>query len=110
MRRMKSTNILLAVNAVLMSAVLWTNLAGGTTDRQPLLAGRSAHAQSPLNSADGVPNAGRQRQQTVEELRALNATVESLKSLLNGPAIKVQVMNLDEMKTASTPGGATSTK
>ena len=111
MRRMKSTNILLTVNAVLMSALLWSQVVGGGAGAgsgQLLvdLPGTSAYAQSPLTSPDGVPNAGKQRQQTIDELRALRATVESMKSMLQGTPMKVQVVNAEELKSAaaSAPG------
>ena len=90
MRQMKYLNVLLTINAVLMTAVLWTQIVAA-----PSLS-PSAHAQRP--ASDGVPNAGMQRQQMIEELRALRSSVESTRSFMEGGALKVQVSNLDELK------------
>ena len=112
MRRMKSTNMLLSVNAVLMGALMWSHVVGGGAgggagSSQVLLdvPGGSAYAQSPLYSPHGVPNAGKQRQQTIDELRALRASVESMKVMLQGGPMKVQIVNVEDLKTAAAPGG-----
>jgi hypothetical protein len=96
MRQMKYLNVLLTVNAVLMTAVLWTQLAD-----QPLLSS-PAHAQRPPGAGEGVPNAGSQRQQMIEEIRGLRSTLEATKSFMEGGALKVQVTNLEELKTTNT--------
>lgn len=85
-------NVILTVNAVLLTAVLWNGIA-----ERPLLSS-TAHAQG---VPEGVPNAGMQRHQMIEGLRDVRSQLEATRRMLESGAIKVQVTNLDELKVAS---------
>jgi hypothetical protein len=93
MRQGRYLNVILTVNAALLSALVWNGIA-----ERPLLS-TEAHAQS---APDGVPNAGKQRQQVIDGLRDVRLQLDSMRHMLESGAVKVQVTNLDELKVAST--------
>lgn len=90
-------NVILTVNAVALSAIAWTQLAGA-----PL--SNSAQAQTPPEQ--GIPNAGAQRQRMIQELQGLRESVDSMKKQLDGGKMKVIIANIDELKAANASGAA----
>jgi hypothetical protein len=91
MRQGNYLNIVLTVIALLLTALLWTQFASGS------LFVRTAAAKSP--KAIGIPNAAGQRDVMINELRAVRASVDSMRDAVDGGAMRVSVMNLDELRT-----------
>jgi hypothetical protein len=90
-------NVVLTVNAILLSAIAYIQLAGGA----PWSA--SAVAQTPppgTPGGGGIPNAGAQRQEMIGELAALRASVDGMKKQLEGGKMKVVIANVDDIKAA----------
>lgn len=83
-------NVILTVNAVLLSALLWTQLAN-----RPLLAHPAAAQQS---VGEGIPNAAAQRQRQLEVMRDIKVSVDATRKLLESGKVKVEVTNLDQIK------------
>lgn len=90
MRRRNYLNGILTVNAVLITGLLWVQVAD-----QPLLA-NSATAQS---SRVRAPVLGTydfaQRQKIIDELGKLTQSLEAIKKQIESGTIKVEVTNLD---------------
>ncbi len=78
MRRLRYLNFMLTVLAVLLALNVWTAWSAA-----PPLA-ESAWAQ-------GIPDAGAQRQQIIDELKKLNKTTDKVKDLLTSGDVIVQV-------------------
>ena len=99
MTQIKYLNVILTVNAMLLAALLWSQLS-----EQPVLS-LPAMAQSAaggVNADDpGIPNAGTQRQKIVEAIQRLEGKVEATNRLLSGGRLKVQVANLAELQGSS---------
>ncbi len=95
MRQGKYLNTILTVNAALLSALVWTQLAGG-----PYLGSSASAFQAPPTPTGGVPNAGLQRQRQIEELQAMRAAVDSMRKTLEGGKMKVVVANADEIRAS----------
>jgi hypothetical protein len=91
MRQGKYLNVILTANAVLLAGLLWTQVA-----QRPLLAG-DAVAQSP--GVPGIPNAAEQRQKMIEAMRDIKASVDATKQAIQGGKIKVEVTNIDQLKS-----------
>lgn len=94
MRQGTYLNAILSVNALLLTGLLWSNVAD-----QAVLAD-SAHAQTRrTESSDDyvMPNASGQRQKIIEELQALRKTVASTNELLQSNKLEVVVTNMDEL-------------
>ena len=97
MRQGRYLNVILTINAALLSALVWNGLA-----EKPLMSAQ-AQAQNQMTPiGDGVPNAGKQRQFMLEALRDIRSQLEEMETKMESGAIKVQVTNLDELKVAST--------
>jgi len=92
MRQSKYLNVILTVNAVLLGGVLWTHIAG-----TPVLSSQ-ATAQSP-GSGSGIPNAADQRQRQIEAIHDLKTSVDATNKLLSSGKIKVEVGNIDALKS-----------
>lgn len=98
MRQATYLNVILTINAGLLTGLLWGQLAGGS------LLSSSASAQSLSSSGNttgqsAIPvTAADQRQRQIEILRDLKSSVDSLKKTVEG-GIKVEVSNIDELKT-----------
>lgn len=92
MRQGKYLNVILTVNAALLSALVWMQLAGGHG------LSSSAMAQNPPDG--GIPNAAAQRQRLIEETQGMRASVDAMRRLLEGGKVKVAVGNIDELKAA----------
>ncbi|MBL9120661.1 MAG: hypothetical protein JNL80_12190 [Phycisphaerae bacterium] len=85
-------NGILTVNAVLLAALVWTNVSDGPS---------TAHAAPSFTQDDqtmGVPNAGAQRERLIAEVRSLRDDIRALDGTLNGGKVKVNVGNLAELK------------
>ena len=92
MRQSTYLNVILTVNAALLGAVVWTQVAG-----EPALV-QSASAQSARDAGEGIPNAASQRQKMIEALREIKASVDSMQKALTSGKLKVEVSNLSEIK------------
>ena len=94
MRQTRYLNIILTVNAVLLGALLWTALIG-----RPLLSEPAeAQVRTRFTVPPNVPNAGAQRAAIVNELREMNALLDSTRDTLLSGRIKVQVTNVDSLR------------
>jgi hypothetical protein len=95
-------NVILTVNAALLSAMVWMQLSGAwSTTALPLDSSASA-LQSPPDG--GIPNAAAQRQRQIEELQAMRASLDTLKKTLDSGKMKVIVANADEIRAATDKG------
>lgn len=90
MRQGTYLNVILTANAVLLAALLWTQVVSGPVFEQ------SANAQS--KEGVGVPNAAEQRQKMLEALRDIKASVDSTNKTIQGGKLKVEVSNLDQAR------------
>jgi hypothetical protein len=91
MRQGSYLNVILTVNAVLLAGVLWTQIAG-----TPVL-NSTANAQSA--GGMGIPNAADQRQRQIEAIRDLKTSVDATNKLLTSGKLKVEVSNIDALKS-----------
>ena len=83
MNSLRYLNGVLTVIAILMALGLWTRWTDGTNAvSRPLIA--SAHAA-------GIPDAGGQRQQMVNELKRMSQQVEKLADLFRTGQARVQL-------------------
>jgi hypothetical protein len=94
MRQGTYLNVILTVNAVLLTGLLWTQVVS-----QPLL-DTSAAAQSRTRTAAPpvIPNAAAQRAKMIDALNDLKQSVDAQRKLLESGKLKVTVTNLDEIK------------
>jgi hypothetical protein len=95
MRQGTYLNIILTVNAALLTGLLWGQLAGrasletqASAQGVPLPAGQSA---IPVTSAD-------QRQRQIELMRDIKLAVDDLKKSVMTGTMKVEVSNIDQLK------------
>jgi hypothetical protein len=93
MRQGTYLNVILTVNAVLLAGVVWAHVAG-----TPVLSS-TAIAQS-AGGGTGIPNAADQRQKQIEAIRDLKASVDATNKLLTSGKLKVEVSNIDALKSA----------
>jgi hypothetical protein len=91
-RSSRYLNVILTVNAVLLSALVYTQLAAGPAWSS------SAWAQTPPDG--GIPNAAAQRQQAIEEMKGIRASVDAMRKSIEGGKMKVAIGNVDEIKSA----------
>ncbi|UCD74981.1 MAG: hypothetical protein JSV91_14485 [Phycisphaerales bacterium] len=89
-------NAILTVNAVLLSALVWTQLAP-----RPVMA-ETATAQA--TRRPGIPNAAEQRQKLITAVKDMKASVDSTRKLLESGKLKVEVTNLDEIRLEADRG------
>ena len=94
-------NVILTVNAALLSAVLWTQLTGTSG-----LASQAVGAAQTPPKDGGIPNAGGQRERMIDELQAIRESIDGLKKTVEGGKLKVTIANIDEMKAAAAAAGA----
>ncbi|MFO0828113.1 MAG: hypothetical protein U0572_08180 [Phycisphaerales bacterium] len=92
-RRRSYLNGILTVNACLLAALVWSNFAGG-----PSVAVALPQSSSQDANEGGVPNAGLQRLQTLNEIKALRSDFEKFAAAVTGGKLKVNVGNLSEIK------------
>src|SRR5690349_6369085 len=95
MRQSTYLNVILTVIAGLLSAVLWTNVMG-----RPVLE-HEAWAQSPgaPEPTTGIPNASDQRNRMIAALNDMKATMEAQRRFVESGKLKVEVSNIDKLKT-----------
>lgn len=87
MRSLRYLNSVLTVIAVLLTLTLytmWMSPAPGSGGGDLLSVSQEAHAQ-------GIPNAGAQRKQIIDELTAVKASVNDLKTTLTNGSVRVKV-------------------
>jgi hypothetical protein len=89
MRQGRYLNVILTVNAVLLTGLLWTQLS----DR-PLLASDVA-----AQSVPGIPNAADQRQRMLEAMREIKDSVDATRNMLQSGKLKVEVTNIEDLKS-----------
>jgi hypothetical protein len=92
MRQLKYLNVILTVNAVLLTGLLWTQIAS-----QPVLTGEANAQTRTQRSVPTIPNAAEQRKRMIDGLQDVAKTTAELQRLLQSGEIKVQVTNLDEI-------------
>lgn len=85
MRSVRYLNAILTVLAVLLALNLWVTWAA-TPGGEALSWAGPAEAQ-----AAGIPNAGEQRKQMIDLLKALNVKVNQLTELVESGKVRVQV-------------------
>ena len=83
MNSLKYLNGVLTVMTVLMAMGLWTWWVGGP-------AGRSVAMVQPAY-AEGIVNAGHQRQQIVEQIKQLSQKVEGLSAMFRSGQARVRI-------------------
>ena len=81
MKGLKYLNSVLTILAVLLALQLWT-----TWNQSPVDFAQDAQAQ-------GIPDAGAQRKQMIDELKLVNKKVDELKGLLTSGKVVVTVLN-----------------
>ena len=94
MRQSTYMNVILTVIAVLLSSLLWMQVAA-----KPLFA-QGAEAQSTTRKAQSSPlsNAAADRAKMIAVLERMQKAVTSSQKLLESGKVKVQVSNLSEIK------------
>lgn len=98
MRQQKYMNVMLTVNAILLAALVWTQVAD-----QPLLAG-TAEAQVRTDPVEPrFPNAAQQRAEMTRALKALTSAVDAQTAYMKSGAMKVEVTNLSELLADNAP-------
>jgi hypothetical protein len=101
MRQGKYLNVILTVNAALLSVLVWSQVAG--SPHSPVWGSPAAAQQLPQQDGGGIPNAAAQRQKMLEQLQGLRASVDAMRSMMEGGKVKVIVANADEIRAAATP-------
>jgi hypothetical protein len=94
MRRGTYLNVILTVNAVLLTGLLWTQLV----DRPLLEAEAAAQSRTKTTQPPVIPNAAAQREKMIKAISDLKQSVDTQRKLLESGKLKVTVTNLDEIK------------
>lgn len=101
MQRTKYLNVMLTVNAALMTALLWCAVVGS-----PMLDSRAEaqtftrpSQQNPKFEVPTIPNAAKQRYEMVEALRAIERKVDATNQLLSNGRLRVEVTNADRLRS-----------
>lgn len=92
MRSRTYLNAILTINAFLLAALIWVQVA----TREP--ATPAAHAQQ-----QGFVNAAAQRKMMINAIEAMQQSVEASNRLLESGKLRVQVTNLDEIRIEAPP-------
>jgi hypothetical protein len=101
MRRTTYLNVILTVNAALLTGLLWMQVVGRPLATQAMAQGAAGDGEDPLGGrSPGIPNAGRQREQMIEAMRRIDDNVAALSRTLTNGRIKVDVKNLEELSKA----------
>ena len=90
MPRTRYLNVVLTANAVLLSALLWTQIA----DR-PLLAD-AAQAQSSRQYAP--PNSAQLMKKTLDEIASMKKQLDAIDKTLKSGKVRVEVTNLGDIQ------------
>jgi hypothetical protein len=103
---------ILTVNAVLLAALVWTNITEGPSRAEAAPVAPVAQSDDPPQI--GVPNAGAQRERLIAEVRSLREDVRALEQAVNSGRMKVTISNFSELKKimdeAAARGAAAATK
>ncbi|MDY7108374.1 MAG: hypothetical protein SYC29_07025 [Planctomycetota bacterium] len=94
MRRGTYLNVILTVNAVLLTGLLWTQLA----DRPLLETEAAAQSRTKTPAPPAPPNAAEQRAKMIKTLNGLKQSVDAQRKLMESGKLKVTVTNLDEIE------------
>lgn len=81
MRAVKYLNVVVTVVAVLMTVQVWTSLSAAPASLDFASVAR----------AEGIPDAGAQRQETIDQLKLVNQKLEELTALLRSGEVRVKV-------------------
>ena len=93
MRQHRYLNVILTVNAVLLTGLLWTQIAS-----TPIFAGTaSAQNRTRFATPPTIPNAAKQRNATLNAIRDLKSSVDGLKRQVES-GVRVEVTNFEEVK------------
>ena len=96
MRQSRYLNVILTVNAVLLSGLLWTQVA-----ERPMLA---AEATAQSRNTATPPNSAELRKRQLDETKALRRSVDELTKLVKSGNIKVKVTNLSDISIPASDG------
>src|SRR5262245_27213510 len=99
MRRRNYLNAILTVNAALLTGLLWTQVVG-----RPLVS--SARADDDTEPQQGIPNAGKQREVMITQLKSIDEAVRQMHQTLSAGKIKVELRNIDELSKAMSAAAA----
>lgn len=95
-RRLAFLNAVLVANAVLLAAVAWTSLAGGSAAN--LAYAGPQNSGSGQSQQDAFPNASSQRLQMIAELKGLRSDVGRIESMLGGGRLRFAIANPGDIK------------
>jgi len=87
MQSVKYLNVILTSIAILLALQLWTSWAGVSSD-QPIEMATPAYAA-------GIPDAGYQRKQMIDELKKMTAQLDQLNTQFRSGQARVRLSNLD---------------
>ncbi|MCA9295215.1 MAG: hypothetical protein KC983_01835 [Phycisphaerales bacterium] len=87
MNKSNLTPLLLTVNAALLAMLVLLQLNSGGV--------QSAQAAPPKG---GIPNAGEQRQQMIEQLEAMQANLDAMRKSIASGQLRVTVANINDLK------------
>ena len=85
MQSVKYLNVILTTIAILLALQLWTSWSGASLDR-PVELVSSAHAA-------GIPNAGHQRKQMIDHLKAVSTKLDQLNDQFRSGHARVRIGN-----------------
>jgi hypothetical protein len=91
MKQGRYLNIILTINAVLLTVLVWTQI----TVQPAFVSG--AHAQQ---AGGGMVSAGEQRQRMIESLREIQKSVHETNRALDRKTIRVYVENASDMRSS----------
>ena len=94
-RRLTYLNAVLTINAVVVTALLWTNIVGDPTSAMAFAAPQSSPRPG---ETLGVPDAGLQQLEIINHLKAIRAELKQLESVVGSGKMKVVVGNLGDIK------------
>jgi hypothetical protein len=95
MRQSTYLNVILTINAALLTGLLWTQFVGA-----PSLTSQALAQTTP---GVGIPNAAEQRQRMIETMREIKASIEVTRKLLESGKVKVEVANIKELREENQP-------
>ena len=97
MRQGTYLNVILTANAVLLTGVLWSQLAG----RSVLASEAAAQSAATTGSPSLIPvSAADQRQKQIDGLQDLKVSVDAMRKTLEGGKVKVEITNVDQLRAA----------
>ncbi len=91
-----SNRLLVFANVMLLLALGWT-----VVGQRPASHAALAAAEGSTDDNVGIPNAAGQRQKMIEELRLLRQSVDAVNKSINSGNLKMEITNLDKMKSDS---------